>query len=203
MITYAGRQVRIPVNLAARALNRGGGRWITPNAVTITGLIAHLPVAWFIANGNFLPAAVFLVFFGLFDTLDGELARLQKKSSLRGMLLDASTDRMKEVIVYAGVVFYFASSLRPGLAVWALVACGASLIVSYVKAKGEMALQDRHLSAQQKNRVFQDGVFRFEVRIAVLAAGLLFNLLGEAVILIALGAVYTAIQRLLKISRKL
>jgi phosphatidylglycerophosphate synthase len=70
----------------ARFLNTISGGKITPNMVTITSLVAHLPIAYFIATGSHFLAAGLLVVFGLMDALDGELARLQKKDSPAGML---------------------------------------------------------------------------------------------------------------------
>lgn len=179
-----------------------GGR-LSPNSVTIIGLLMHLPIAYLIAIGQNLWAALLLVIFGLFDTLDGELARLQKRATNNGMLLDASTDRFKEVILYIGIAYALIQSSQPNVAVWAVAACGASLCVSYVKAKGELAVKDSGLTANQINRLFQDGLLRYEVRMFVLLIGLLTNSLAIATIIIAVLATYTAIDRLIKISRKI
>src|SRR5205085_12126990 len=84
--------VRAVMRTVARGLNRLTGGKLSPNAVTIVGLLAHLPIAYFIATGRLTLAAVLLVIFGLFDTLDGELARLQKRASNIGMFLDSATD---------------------------------------------------------------------------------------------------------------
>jgi CDP-diacylglycerol--glycerol-3-phosphate 3-phosphatidyltransferase len=179
-----------------------GGR-ISPNAITIIGVLAHLPIAFLIASNHFIWAALFLLIFGLFDTLDGELARLQKRDSAAGMLLDASTDRFKEVILYSGAAYSFVSVGRPYMTVWAVIACGASLCVSYVKAKGETAVAKSNLTVSEVNRLFQDGLGRFEVRMGVLLLGLLSGRLILATIIIALLSIYTALTRLITISKKL
>lgn len=195
--------VRSYMNMVARILNKLTGGRLSPNFVTIFGLLMHLPIAWLIAYDKNELAAVLLVVFGLFDTLDGELARLQKRASNAGMLLDASTDRIKEVLLYTGAAFAITVGEQPRMAAWAVAACGASLCVSYIKAKGETAVRDSNLSANEVNRLFQDGLFRFEVRMFLLVVGLLSNRLVLAVIVIAIGASLTAISRLIKISRKL
>jgi CDP-diacylglycerol--glycerol-3-phosphate 3-phosphatidyltransferase len=173
--------------------------------VTYIGLAMHLPITLLIATGHFLWAAVLLVIFGLFDTLDGELARLQKRTSVRGMLLDASTDRFKEVMLYGGAAYWLALHVGPQAAAWATVACGASVCVSYVKAKGEAAVAsgDKAIPHATLNRMFADGLLTFELRMAVLVVGLLFGLLAPAVIFIAILASLTAGQRLVRISRQL
>lgn len=196
-------QTRAVMRVLARRLDRLSHGRITPNQVTIVGLLMHVPIAWLIAVGNFYVAAIMLTIFGLFDCLDGELARVQNKTSNAGMLLDASTDRFKEVILYGGVAYNLASSSTPVLALWATVACGASICVSYVKAKGETAVAGGILSANQVNRLFQDGLFRFEVRMALLVFGLLSGYLALMTIIIAIASSYTACQRLVAIMRKL
>jgi CDP-diacylglycerol--glycerol-3-phosphate 3-phosphatidyltransferase len=187
----------------AQTLDKVSGSKITPNAVTITGLLAHLPIAWLIATRHPYWAALLLVIFGLFDTLDGELARLQHRDSAAGMMLDAVTDRMKEIILYTAVAYAIVAKGQPYLAIWAVVACGCSLLVSYVKAKGETAVKDQHLSANEINRLFQDGLMRFEVRMGVLVIGLLVSRLVAAVVLIALLSAFTAVRRLLFITNEL
>jgi phosphatidylglycerophosphate synthase len=187
----------------ARVLNDVSGGRITPNFVTLTGLFAHLPIAWLIAQGYFGYAAVLLVIFGLFDALDGSLARLQGKAGNAGMLLDASTDRMKEVILYTGAAFALVTMNQAYWAVWAVSACGASIVVSYVKAKGETAVAGGKLTANEVNRLFQDGLGRFEVRMFLLVVGLLVGELGIVLVAITALSTYTAFERLIKITRKL
>lgn len=195
--------VRALMHRIARLLNSATGGRLTPNAVTLFGLFMHIPIALLIARGYFGYAAVLLVVFGLFDTLDGELARLQKRASAAGMLLDASTDRMKEVILYSGAAYALASMGYTHAAAWAVGACGASLCVSYIKAKGETAVAGSGLSPNEVNRLFQDGLARFEVRMFLLVVGLLANRLLEVLIIITVLSAFTAFSRLIKISRKI
>lgn len=192
--------VRRGMHRIAVALNHMSGGHISPNMITLVGLSAHIPIAYCIAIGQFTVAAVLLVVFGLFDTLDGELARLQHTSSSAGMVLDASTDRMKEVMLYAGVAYALSGS---SAVVWAVTACGASLCVSYIKAKGETAVSDQNLTPNQINRLFQDGLARFEVRMVLLIIGLLTGQLVPVLILITILAVYTAFSRLITIMKVL
>lgn len=201
-INNSGRLVRGPVRQAARFLNYLSEGKLTPNAVTITGLLAHLPIAMLIATRHDLVAAILLAIFGLFDALDGELARLQKRSGPTGMLLDATTDRFKEVMLFSAVAYNFISTGHAYLAVWAVIACGASLSVSYVKAKAEVAIATSGHTKNLNNQ-FKDGLMRFEIRIIILILGLLTNRLEWAIIFIAILASFTAIQRLINASRKL
>ncbi len=203
--------IRGTVHNIARVLNKLSGGHLSPNFITLVGLAAHLLIAWMIATTRCnVQAGLLLIFFGLFDVLDGELARLQKRASSAGMLLDASADRMKEIFLYTGILV---ASLPPSSQMISgdsyqstflvPIALGGSLLVSYIKAKGETAVKDSGLSPNEINRLFQDGLGRFQVRIALIALGLLTGNLFMAVGLIVLITWPTAIWRLIKISRKL
>ncbi len=203
----------------AKGLNRATGGNLSPSLVTIVGLFMHVPIALLIAKGYLPLAALLLVIFGLFDTLDGELARLQKRASSAGMLLDAVTDRMKEIMLYMGISFYFVERyvrtteqlfmpetlLLEHVIALTVAAAGGSVLVSYVKAKGETAVTNSKLTANEINRLFQDGFMRFEIRMFALVVGLLFGMNGLviAIAFIALLSWLTAINRLIKISRKI
>lgn len=191
------------MTLLAGVLNKLSGGRLSPNAVTILALIMHLPIAYLIAVNQHWWAAGLLLVFGLFDALDGALARLQKKAGNAGMLLDATTDRIKETILYCGVAYSLIGGANPKLAVWAVAACGASLCVSYVKAKGETAVSDHKLTPNEINRLFQDGLLRFEIRMTILIIGLVANQLAIAVIIIAVFSTFTVFGRLISITKYL
>lgn len=180
-----------------------GGR-LTPNMVTLFGLAMHVPVAYLVATRHNYWAALLLAFFGLFDTLDGGLARAQKRESPNGGLLDSVTDRVKEVMLYIGAAYaIIATTGRPYLAVWAVAACGCALLTSYVNAAGDVAMHKLGVRKHATNKGFRGGLFPFEVRMAVLVLGLLSNRLALAIVVIALGAGYTALSRLLRVLRTL
>lgn len=195
--------VRNLMRAVARSLNSLTRGKLSPNSVTIFGFLMHVPIAFLIAKGYFGYAAAALVVFGLFDALDGELARLQKRASSAGMLLDASTDRMKEVLLYTGSAYALACLGYAHGAAWAAAAVGSSLCVSYIKAKGETAVKDSKLSPNEINRLFQDGLGRFEIRMFILIVGLLSSELLVALIVITVLSTFTAFERLIKISNKL
>ena len=195
--------VRRVIRQIARFLNWISGGRLSPTMVTIVGLLAHLPIAYLIATRHNYLGAILLIIFGLFDTLDGELARLQKSESTKGMLLDSVTDRFKEVIIYTAVGYNLISIGQKYMAVWAILACGASLCVSYVRAKGESAYISEGNSPKLVNKLFKDGIMRFEIRMLVIVIGLLTNYLGAAVVIIAIMASYTALSRLINVNHKL
>lgn len=205
LIDVVRQAVRRVMRAVARTLNKATGGKLHPDSVTLTGLLMHLPIAILVATGHWLPAAMLLLVFGLFDTLDGDLARLQNRVTNNGGFLDATTDRLKEVMLYTGAAYYFAISSHPTYAAWAAAACGASICVSYVRAKGEtiFATEDHKHSYTDLNKLFRDGIAPFEVRMFLLIVGLLSGQLAYVVAGVAVLASFAALQRLLDIRKAL
>lgn len=189
----------------ARVLNNVTGGRLSPNTVTIVGLFAHVPIAYLIATGQLIVAGILLIFFGLFDTLDGELARLQKKSSAVGMFIDSATDRMKEIILYGGIVFYLLEITSTRMAVFILVgALGVSLLTTYLNAWGEVVLA--HYSGSKThviNKTFRSGLLGFEIRMFLLIFGLLFDQLVVVLSIILVFGSVTVLQRFSNIVKTL
>jgi CDP-diacylglycerol--glycerol-3-phosphate 3-phosphatidyltransferase len=202
-IDFIRTTIRAFMHRVARLLNTLTRGRLTPNTVTIIGCAMHIPIAMLIGLRHYnIAAAILLFIFGLFDTLDGELARLQNRTSAHGMLLDASTDRFKEGLLYTGVAYALALGPHPAYAAFAAAACGAALSVSYVKAKGEAAVaSNKSIPHDALNKLFKDGLLTFELRIFLIIAGLLLNQLAIVTAVIAVLASYTALQRLVRISK--
>ncbi len=180
-----------------------GGK-ITPNSVTLASLFLHIPIFFAIIAQQFVLAGIMLVVFGLLDSLDGELARLQGRESKAGMLLDASADRMKESIVFIALAYRFALDNEPRAVFAAVTAITGAYAVSYIKAKGETAHRGTKLEPHELNRLFQSGLMRYEIRTFFLVVGLLFSsILIPVVWAIAILSWLTAFFRLTSISKKL
>lgn len=195
--------VRAGMRVVARFLNWISGGKLSPNIITIVGLLAHLPIAYLIADGQLVLSAVLLVIFGLFDTLDGELARLQKSENPGGMFLDSVTDRMKEIFLYGGVVFYLVSSDQAFFAVWAILALGGSMLTSYINAWGDVVMTQVHGNTHKVNKTFRGGLLRFEIRMFLLVIALLFNQLALFVVVIGVLSMLTAVQRINNVMKKM
>jgi len=198
--TFAKKQM----TRLAKWLDKISDGKITPNQITIASLLLHIPIFFAIIAQQYTLAAVMLVLFASLDALDGALARVQKVDSRAGMLLDASTDRMKESILFIALAYRFALDFEPKAVFAAVAAITGSFAVSYIKAKGEVAMKDSALSVQEINRVFQAGFMRYEIRTAFLVIGLLFtSLLIPIVWGIAILSWATAIYRLITISKEI
>jgi len=206
MIEYIKQAIRAIMRVLARIINKVSKGKITPNDITIFGLAMHLPIAILIATRHNYWAAGLLVVFGLFDTLDGELARMQHRESSSGRFLDSVTDRMKEIMLYLGAAFAAIASgnTRPYLVTWVVAACGSALLTSYINAAGDAIIQTRKVvETHAENKAFRGGLFPFEIRVFILVVGLLSNKLSYAIVIIAIGATYTALSRMMRVLRTL
>lgn len=200
--------VRSWMRWPAAALNSISGGRITPNHVTLISVLGHVWMLWALWTYRPILAGILLIVFGLMDTLDGALARLQGKTSVTGMFYDASSDRLKEILVYAGIARFLTSGYSgyalPTVSWLPVAVLGGSLLVSYLKAKGEMAIASSKKHETQKlNRVFSDGLARYEVRMALIVLGLFSSLLVEALYVLLVMLAFTALQRTVHISREL
>lgn len=197
--------VKSVVRQLARFLDRVSKGRITPNQITFMGLIAHIPVALLIGTRHYLwAAAVFLAIFGLFDTLDGELARLQKRTSLLGMFIDSSTDRIKEIILYCGIMAALVHTGHHATVVVAVGALGASLCTSYLNAWGEAVLSQNSRSVSHTvNKSFRSGLLGFDLRMVLIILGLLVDQLELTMYVILVLATITVFQRFIHITGRL
>lgn len=176
---------------------------VKPAHITALSVFGHVFVAWALIVNRPIWAAVFLAFFGLLDGLDGALARYQGSASRSGMYFDAVSDRLKEVILYSALAI-FAYEHYDSNALWQIVAlCGSSLLVSYTKAKGEMAIAGRRNDVQALNRQFGVGIASYEVRMTVIIFGLLFGILELIIPLLVAANLLTVAARFLEVSKLL
>lgn len=172
------RRVGYVIHELAKALNVATKGKLTPNSVTLALLVLHVFVIGFILKNHLLWAGLTLAILGLLDTIDGELARIQKKVTDIGGLLDAVSDRTKELILYAALLYLFSTQhQQPWLLVAVFVACGTSLMVPYIKAKGEAIITTygHELAYDRLSRIFRDGAVSYGIRIAFLSLGLMIG----------------------------
>lgn len=205
VIARIQNSVRSAMMYLARFINKVSRGRITPNSITWFGFLMHIPIALLIVDDQLVFAAILLTIFGLMDALDGALARVQNRSSSAGMLLDASTDRFKEVILYTAAAYHLTNYSQASWAFLAVLACGSAICVSYVKAKGESAIatSGKIIDHAKLNRLFSDGLASFDIRILIFIVGLLFGELVIALSAIATLAIMTAFLRLFKITKVL
>jgi len=110
---------------------------VTPNAITLAGLLVNVCVAILVASGNLTAAGIVLLASGLFDGLDGALARRIGVTSKFGAFLDSMIDRYSEAFVLFGLLVYTGDHglwLEQRLVYFILV---GSLLVSYARSRAE------------------------------------------------------------------
>jgi CDP-diacylglycerol---glycerol-3-phosphate 3-phosphatidyltransferase len=113
-------------------------RWnMHPNTFTTLGFIVSCFSTYFMAVGSFRFAALLVLLAGLFDTIDGKLARDSGKVSRFGALFDSTLDRYSEVILFFGMAYYFIEHDMYRSSIAVAVALGGSLMVSYIRARAE------------------------------------------------------------------
>ena len=123
----------------ARALIRGG---VHPNLITTLGTLVVIASGLAFGLGDIRLGGVLLLASGVFDILDGQVARQGGMTTTFGAFYDSTLDRLGEAAVFAGLAFYFLRGgvpperalLGAGVALTALV---ASLLVSYTRARAE------------------------------------------------------------------
>jgi CDP-diacylglycerol--glycerol-3-phosphate 3-phosphatidyltransferase len=111
---------------------------VSPNHVTLAGLVAMAGSGVLLGLGSFRSAGVALLVGGLCDMLDGAVARSNGVSSKFGAFFDSTCDRLAELLFFAGLLVYF-TRVEPSVlyALLTFLAAGGSLLVSYTRARAE------------------------------------------------------------------
>ena len=199
MITaWLRKTFRGVLEAVARFFNRLG---VTPNQLTLIGLVLQSIVAVVIAAGYLRLAGILLVFFSIFDAFDGTLARMTGQTSRFGAFFDATIDRYAESIVLFGLLVYYTG--QPDSSTQTLliyVAIVGSLLVSYTRAK-----------AESLNIPCKAGILTRAERVVLLVIGLLLgpwqpiaalpDALTIVLWLLAILSNVTAIQRVLVVRK--
>jgi CDP-diacylglycerol--glycerol-3-phosphate 3-phosphatidyltransferase len=110
----------------------------SPDTLTVLGMLFHFFFAWLISIGQMQWAAVAMFFLVPLDAFDGALARkLGREQSGFGAFLDSTLDRLAEIVLFGGFIFYYVTlGNEPMLAV-AYIAITGSIMVSYTRARAE------------------------------------------------------------------
>jgi CDP-diacylglycerol--glycerol-3-phosphate 3-phosphatidyltransferase len=177
-------------NLAYRTTNPIVGilskSGITPNTLTFINLALNIVAAYLIATGHFLLGGILVLVAGLFDLLDGALARFTKQTTKFGAILDSVADRISEAAILCGLLIWYIpqEGASLGIVLIFIVLIG-SFLVSYIRARAE------GLGWQ-----CQVGLFTRAERVIVLAIGLLINQIFVVLCVLGVFVFITVVQRL-------
>ncbi len=172
---------------------------ITPNMLTIFGLFINIGVGLVIANGYLLIGGLLILFAGLFDLLDGALARITNQMTQFGGFLDSALDRYSEGIIYMGLLWYYLQRGRTTEVMLIFAIIVGSMMVSYARAR-----------ATPLNVNAEVGLMARSERIGILALALILQQLLQVVVpdlltwalwVLAIGSQITAIQRIVHVYR--
>ena len=166
------------------------GMRVRPDTLTVFGWALALVAAVLFGLGHARVAGAVMLLGGLFDALDGAVARESNRMSSFGAFLDSTLDRLSESAVFVGVIFFFAGTARPAETLLAGLAMTFSLLTSYTRAR-----------AEGLNIPCEVGLLERAGRVVILSASSIFGLLTPGVALVAAGALVTTAQRVLHVHR--
>jgi CDP-diacylglycerol---glycerol-3-phosphate 3-phosphatidyltransferase len=164
---------------------------ITPNMMTMLGLLGNIIGAWFLSQGNMLLGGVFVLICTPFDALDGTMARLRGEANEFGAFVDSVTDRYSELFILGGLLYYFSTHNDPLSTIAVYAAAAGSVLVSYVKARADSLKFDANV-----------GILTRMERYLVIAPLLVFNLPSIAAWIVAILANITALQRIWRVRQQ-
>jgi phosphatidylinositol phosphate synthase len=180
----AARQLLYPLVRLLSAMR------VRPDTLTVLGWALSLGSAVLFGLGYAQLAGVVMLLGGLFDALDGAVARESNKMSDFGAFLDSTLDRLSESAIFVGVIFFYAASSRPYEALLAGAAMTFSLMTSYTRARAEgLGLE------------CEVGLLERAGRVVILSLFSLAGFLTLGVGLVAAGALVTTAQRMLHVRR--
>jgi CDP-diacylglycerol---glycerol-3-phosphate 3-phosphatidyltransferase len=186
-----------------RALASAG---VPPNILTTIGVTINMGCAVLFALGEFFWAGVVLIVANLFDMLDGGVARLTGRVTKYGSFLDSSLDRLSDMTVFFGIMIFYSRDL-PQHSLLNVILAGlgmiCSVMVSYTTARSEGLGVKANIGFLQRPE-----------RIVLLIIGalstwdwnsdfVLFNRMPQVLFVLAVGSLWTVIQRFLFIRARL
>ena len=166
---------------------------VTPNAITLMGLAVTAVSAVLIGFGWLLAGGLVLLFAGLFDILDGAVARATGRVNSYGAFLDSTTDRYAEVFTYIGLlVFFVLNGQQKLLPILVIASLSGSLLVSYARAR-----------AQSLGFACEGGLLARPERVIIIVIGLVVApALTPALWILAVLTNVTAVQRVVIVWRQ-
>ena len=195
------RQGRGTQEFRAYARDRLIDSRLTPNAISITGLLLNVAAAALIIERLFILAGLAFIIGSIMDTLDGRYSRMSGKGTLFGAFLDSTLDRMEEGIVLIAIAWHFAERGQDVAAAACVAVVLGSLMVSYTRARAEA------IGVECKV-----GLATRPVRVVILSIGLVFadgellsdvDLLAASIYLMAAVTAFTVAQRVWHVRQEL
>jgi len=164
---------------------------ITPNALTLAGVLGSAGAAVLLARGQFLAGGIVVLAAGALDVLDGALARATGQVTRFGAVFDSVMDRVSEAAVLFGLLYYYAGRDAREESLLVFAALAGSMLVSYIRARGEIL-----------GLPIREGLFTRAERVIVIGVGSIIDQVRIALWILAVFANLTALQRFYLVWRK-
>ncbi len=158
---------------------------LTPNAISVIGVLGNIAAGVLAGAGWFAAAGVVMLVFSAVDLLDGAVARATGRATPFGAVFDATLDRVSEAAVLFGLLWRFTGEGNRTESLLVFAAMTGSILVSYVKARAEV-----------EGLLSREGWFTRVERVIVLGIALIVGLATPALWLLAVATNLTAAQRL-------
>ena len=113
---------------------------IHPNVLTFLGLVINIGAAVLLAVGQFRWAGVVIIGAGLFDMVDGRVARETNRVTRFGGFFDSVLDRYSDLALLMGLLVWYGSINRPFYVVLTALVMAASVMISYARARAENSI---------------------------------------------------------------
>ena len=168
---------------------------ISPNALTFIGLLINIVAAFFFGYARadnyvrmFFYAGLVIIGAGVFDMVDGRVARQTNQVSVFGAFFDSVMDRYSDVAIFFGLLVYYARGDRFFYVVLTAFCMTASLMVSYTRARAEALIGKCKVGFMERPE-----------RIVLVILGALFNkwgVMAPALWVLAVLSTITVINRI-------
>jgi CDP-diacylglycerol---glycerol-3-phosphate 3-phosphatidyltransferase len=159
---------------------------IHPNVLTFLGLVINGGAAVLLASGRFFAAGLVMLAAGLFDMVDGRVARATGQVTLFGAFFDSVVDRYSDLVLLMGLLVYYASINRFFYIVLTAVVMTGSVMVSYTRARAECIIPKCKVGFMERPE-----------RMVLFILGAVFNRMAPVLWVIAILANITVIHRMI------
>ena len=159
---------------------------IHPNVLTFIGLLINIAAAALLAVGQFWQAGLVIIGAGLFDMVDGRVARETNQVTRFGGFFDSVLDRYSDLALLVGLLVWYGAINRPFYVVLTAIVMTGSVMVSYTRARAENTIP-----------LCKVGFMERPERVVLLIIGALFDRMAPALWVIAIMSNITVIHRMM------
>jgi CDP-diacylglycerol--glycerol-3-phosphate 3-phosphatidyltransferase len=159
---------------------------IHPNVLTIIGLVINIFAAIELGRGQFFWAGLIIIGAGLFDMVDGRVARETNQVTRFGGFLDSVLDRYSDLGLLVGLLVYYGNINRPLYVVITAVVMTGTVMVSYTRARAENTIPSCKVGFMERPE-----------RVVLLIIGALFDRMAPALWVVAILSNVTVIHRMI------